>query len=46
VYESRGARYLGTWPHGAVTITSHRTGLVAETFKTGQRFVVRAGGGK
>jgi len=46
VYESRGARYLGTWPHGAVTVTSHRTGLVAETFKTGQRFVVRPGGGK
>jgi competence protein ComEC len=46
VYESRGARYLGTWPHGAITLASHRTGLVAETFKSGQRFVVRAGGGK
>jgi competence protein ComEC len=46
VYEGRGATYLGTWPHGAVTLVSHRTGLVAETFRTGQRFVVRVGGAK
>ncbi|MFO0807660.1 MAG: ComEC/Rec2 family competence protein [Gemmataceae bacterium] len=45
-YESRGVRYLGTWPHGAVTLRSHRTGLIAETFKTRQRFVVRAGGAR
>jgi competence protein ComEC len=44
VYESRGARYLGTWPHGAVTIRSHRTGLIAETFRSVDRFVVRMGG--
>ncbi|HEY1376117.1 MAG TPA: ComEC/Rec2 family competence protein [Gemmataceae bacterium] len=46
MYESHGATYLGTWPHGAVTIVSHRTGLVAETFRTHQRIVVRMGGGK
>jgi competence protein ComEC len=46
VYESRGAEYLGTWPHGAVTVVSHRTGLMAETFRTGRRVVVRVGGGK
>jgi competence protein ComEC len=44
VYASRGARYLGTWPHGAVTIRSHRTGLIAETFRSGEVFVVRMGG--
>jgi hypothetical protein len=37
-----GARFLGTWPHGAVTVRSHPTGLVVETFRTGQRFAVRA----
>jgi competence protein ComEC len=46
LYEARGTRYLGTWPHGAVTLVSHRTGLVAETFRTGQRLVVRAGAGR
>jgi competence protein ComEC len=46
VYESRGATFLGTWPHGAVTIVSHKTGLVAETFRTHKRIVVRMGGGK
>jgi competence protein ComEC len=45
-YESRGATYWGTWPHGAVTVMSHRTGLVAETFRTNQQIVVRVGGGK
>jgi competence protein ComEC len=44
VYESRGATYLGTWPHGAVTIVSHKTGLVAETYKTHKRLVVHVGG--
>src|SRR5262249_34701522 len=34
---------LGTWPHGAVTVRSGRTGLVVETFRTGQRFVIREG---
>jgi hypothetical protein len=36
------ARFLGTWPHAAVTVRWHRTGLVVETFRTGQRFAVRA----
>jgi competence protein ComEC len=44
LYAARGARYLGTWPHGAVTIRSHRTGLVAETFRSGERMVIRMGG--
>jgi competence protein ComEC len=44
MYEANGATYLGTWPHGAVTILSHQTGLVAETFKTRMRFVVKVGG--
>jgi competence protein ComEC len=46
MYEARGAIYLGTWPNGAVTLSSHRTGLVAETFRTHKQFVVRTGGGK
>lgn len=44
VYAAHGAHYLGTWPHGAVTVRSHRTGLVAETFRSGERVVVRTGG--
>jgi competence protein ComEC len=40
-YKDIGARFLGTWPHGAITIRSHRTGLVVETFLTGERFAVR-----
>jgi competence protein ComEC len=43
-YTAGGGRFLGTWPHGAVTVRSHRTGLVVETFRTGQRFAVRAEG--
>jgi competence protein ComEC len=42
-YTSMGAHFLGTWPHGAITVRSHRTGLVVETFRTGQRFAVRPG---
>jgi competence protein ComEC len=45
-YSARGAQFLSTWEHGAVTVRSHASGLVVETFRTGQRFVVRAGGGK
>jgi competence protein ComEC len=40
-YTAAGARFLGTWPHGAVTVRSHVSGLVVETFQTGERFVVR-----
>jgi competence protein ComEC len=44
-YRARGATFLGTWPHGAVTVHSHSSGLVVETFVTKQRFLVRGGGG-
>jgi competence protein ComEC len=40
-YRALGAHYLSTWRTGAVTIHSHATGLVVETFRTGERFVVR-----
>jgi competence protein ComEC len=40
-YSKQGARFLGTWPHGAVTIHSGREELVVETFVTGERIVVR-----
>ncbi len=41
VYTPTGAQVLGTWPHGAVTVRSHASGLVIETFATGQRIVLR-----
>lgn len=40
-YLSRGAQFLSTWENGAVSVRSHASGLVVETFRTGQRFVVR-----
>src|SRR5262249_49878195 len=40
-YEARGAHFLGTWPHGAITIRSHASGMVVETFVTKERFVIR-----
>ena len=40
-YEAAGVRFLGTWPHGAVTVRSHASGLVVETFVTKERFVLR-----
>jgi competence protein ComEC len=39
----KGTPYWPTWPNGAITIRSHSTGLVAETYATGQRMVVRPG---
>ena len=36
-----GARYLGTWPHGAVTIRSSPGQLDVETFKSQQRLTLR-----
>jgi competence protein ComEC len=42
-YTSMGATFLGTWPHGAVTIRSHASGLIIETFQTQQRFVIHRG---
>ena len=43
VYTKKTIPYWITWPHGTITIHSHRTGLVAETFRTGQRMVVTTG---
>jgi competence protein ComEC len=42
-YTQKRIPYWVTWPHGTVTLRSHRTGLIAETFRTGQRVVVVAG---
>jgi beta-lactamase superfamily II metal-dependent hydrolase len=41
-YRPRGATYLATWEHGAVTVRSQASGLVVETFRSGQRWKVRA----
>jgi competence protein ComEC len=40
-YDAVSARFLGTWPHGAVTVRSHTGGLVVETFVTKERFIIR-----
>jgi competence protein ComEC len=40
-YTRTGAAFLGTWPHGAVTIHSRAGSMVVETFQSRQRFVVR-----
>jgi competence protein ComEC len=42
-YREVGAEFLPTWPHGAVTVRVHETGMVVETYRTGERFVVRSG---
>jgi competence protein ComEC len=39
-YEQVGARVLDTYRHGAVTVRSHVSGLVVETFVTQQRLVL------
>jgi competence protein ComEC len=44
-YRAVDAPFLATWDQGAVTIRSHRTGLVAETFRTGKRIALRAPAG-
>jgi competence protein ComEC len=41
-YREVGAQVLDTHQEGAVTIRSHASGLVVETFVTKQRFVVRS----
>ena len=41
VYTSAGIKFLGTWPHGAITMRFHATGLVVETFQSKQTMVVR-----
>lgn len=40
-YTPMGAVFLGTWPNGAITVRSHTTGIVIETFQTRRRLVVR-----
>jgi competence protein ComEC len=40
-YSQVGAHFLDTHQHGAVTLRSHASGLVVETYVTKQRFVVR-----
>jgi competence protein ComEC len=42
-YEGVGAHLLDTRQHGAITVRSHASGLVVETFTTKQRLVVRTG---
>lgn len=44
MYAGFGARYLSTNAHGAVTIISHASGLVIETFRTRERLVIPSGG--
>jgi competence protein ComEC len=39
-YTGSGAAFLGTWSHGAITVRSHSTGLVVETFVTGKKFIL------
>jgi len=42
-YTKAGARLLGTWPHGAVTVRSSAAGLIVETHRTGLRLLLRRG---
>ena len=42
-YQEVGARLLGTWPHGAVTVRSSAAGLTVETYRTGLRLRLRGG---
>lgn len=46
VYEERGAHFLSTWPHGAVTVRSRRGELVVETFRTQERRVLERASGE
>jgi competence protein ComEC len=39
-YRRLGIRYLSTWEHGAVTVRSHSSGVIVETFRTGERLVL------
>jgi len=42
-YAASGAWYLGTWPHGAVTIRSRRGHLDVETYRSHQRLNLDSG---
>jgi beta-lactamase superfamily II metal-dependent hydrolase len=44
-YTEVGARFLPTWQHGAVTVRIHETGMVVETYRSGERIVVRGATG-
>jgi beta-lactamase superfamily II metal-dependent hydrolase len=44
-YAKVGARLLGTWPHGAVTVRSSAEGLTVETHRTRLRLTLRRGPG-
>lgn len=37
-YTEQGSVFLGTWPHGAITVRSSPAGLQVETFVSEQRF--------
>jgi competence protein ComEC len=40
-YRAINAQFLGTWPHGAVTVRCRPDRLVVETFRSGMRLVLR-----
>ncbi|HEY7330915.1 MAG TPA: DNA internalization-related competence protein ComEC/Rec2 [Gemmataceae bacterium] len=40
-YRQVGAQVLDTYQHGAVTVRSHSSGLIVETFRTKERFAIR-----
>jgi competence protein ComEC len=40
-YKAVDAPFLATWDEGAVTVRSHRSGLVVETFRTGKLIALR-----
>jgi beta-lactamase superfamily II metal-dependent hydrolase len=41
-YQKERIPYWTTHEHGAITLHSHRSGLVAETFLTHQRMAIRS----
>ena len=41
IYRTVGAEVVPTWTHGAVTVRSHASGLVVETFVTRKRLALR-----
>ena len=34
MYEKTGAKFLGTWPHGAITLRPAQPTAAVETFRT------------
>jgi beta-lactamase superfamily II metal-dependent hydrolase len=40
-YSDRGALFLGTWPHGAITVRSTPQEMTVDTFVTGEWIRVR-----